>query len=391
MQDIVLFTSNCFGEDRSAALIARELVALGEPARRYRVMGASLISDGRDYTSRGIPLLFSSAVPPSGGFPTHSVRGFLADLFSGSITTVFRFVKTLRSHAREIRVGVVVGDVALLILTRWALPHTPLVFLSLPKSDYIAPHYAIELWYITRHASHFLTRDAYTAANLQQKGIPALFLGNPIMDDLDPVPTPFVPSEKPVVGLLPGSREEAYANFALMLPIIEAVDQNIPCTFIAALPSTLTDERLALVARQYGWEYRARSPFPLLSRGSTSVVLSRGIFASVLHLSTVVLGLAGTANEQAAGLGKPVVAFRGRGPQTTARRFREQQRLLGDALSFQPDYPDGVIREILFLLQNPEERSRRGGIGQTHMGSPGGSRAIASLIASHYLEEISHL
>lgn len=388
MRDLILFTSNCFGEDRSAALIARELKAiLNTYGQGFRVMGASLISEGKDYTSRGIDLLYSSTVPPSGGFPTHSFRGLVADIFSGSFLSIFRFVRTLKKHTEKIKLGVVVGDVALLFLTRQGLPGVPLVFISLPKSDYIAPHYLLEEWYIVRQASTFLTRDEYTAKNLQKKHIPAMFLGNPIVDDLEPTSTLHLSSDKPVLGLLPGSREEAYANFLKMLPVVEEVVRLYSCSIVAALPSTLSDERLSFYARKQGWHYHNASPFPLLQKEKITIILSRGIFAEVLHSSTVILGLAGTANEQAAALGKPIVAFRGSGPQTTSRRFREQQRLLGDVLSFQANYPQGVVREILFLFSNPEERKRRGLIGQQRMGKPGASKAIASYIFENYLKK----
>ncbi len=382
----VLFTSNCFGEDRSAALIARELDSLlKERGRSYRVMGASLISEGKDYTFRGIELVSSSYVPPSGGFPTHSIRGFLADLFSGSMGSVFRFVSNLRKYRDTVSLSVVVGDVALLFLTRRALPQVPTVFLSLPKSNYIQPHYGIEEWYILRHTEAFLTRDAYTASCLQQKGIPALFLGNPIMDDLKPTSVLSLSQKRPVLALLPGSREEAYENFLMMLPVVESVYHTTPCDVVAALPATLTDEKIASMAAVKGWKYQREIPFPLLQKGECGVVLTRGIFAEVIHRATVVLGLAGTANEQAAGLGKPVVAFPGSGPQTTARRFREQHRLLGDALAFCPDYPQGVVKEVLCLFADENERLRRGAVGREHMGEPGGAKAIAEYLFERFL------
>ncbi|URA10389.1 lipid-A-disaccharide synthase-related protein [Thermospira aquatica] len=386
MEKSVLFTSNCFGEDRSAALIARELAfLLKNNERSYRVVGASLISEGKDYISRGIEVISSSYVPPSGGFPTHSVRGFLADLFSGSIGSVFRFIKNLQKYRDSVSLSVVVGDVALLFLTRQALPHVPTVFLSLPKSNYIQPHYAIEEWYILRHTEAFLTRDAYTASCLQKKGIAALFLGNPIMDELEPTSVLDLSSEKPVLALLPGSREEAYENFLMMLPVVEGVYRTSPCHVVTALPTTLTDEKIALLASLQGWEYQRGDSFPLLRKGECTILLTRGVFAEVLHRATVVLGLAGTANEQAAGLGKPVVAFKGSGPQTTARRFREQHRLLGDALTFCPDYPEGVVKEIVFLFNHEEERLRRGAIGKEHMGEAGGARSIATYLFQHFL------
>ncbi len=100
--------------------------------------------------------------------------------------------------------------------------------------------------------------------------------------------------------------------------------------------------------------------------------------------SEIVIGLAGTANEQAAGLGKPVVSFTGYGPQTTLRRMKDQARLLGSAVKFVSDFPNGVVTEISFLLSNPEERIRRGKAGSLRMGPPGGARNIANLLVKHF-------
>lgn len=387
MPGIILFTSNCFGEDRSAALIARELnELLLRHGKDYRVMGASLISEGKDYTSRNIELLYSSSVPPSGGFPLRSLRGFLADLFSGSVGNIFRFIRKLKSHREEIELVVVVGDVSLLILTNIAVGKKPTIFLSLPKSDYIEPHYAIEEWYCKHHADEMLTRDKITAEHLARDGVQARFLGNPLMDELE-CTTSLLPwgENDLVLALLPGSREEAYDNLVMMLDVVREVWKKKSCHVVVAFPSTLSDERMKEKASPHGWRYREATPFPVLEYEGREVVLSRGIFPEVLHKATVVLGLAGTANEQAAGLGKPVVAFQGTGPQTTHKRFVEQGKLLGDALAY-CRYPDEVVGEILFLFDHPEERKKRGLVGKEHMGASGGSKAIAEYLFHKYLK-----
>ena len=112
--------------------------------------------------------------------------------------------------------------------------------------------------------------------------------------------------------------------------------------------------------------------------------MSKDVFDAVLHESTVVIGMAGTANEQAAGMGRPVVSFVGAGAQTTPSRMIDQERLLGGAAAYISDYPEGVAREILWLLDHPEERSRRGAIGRERMGPPGGAKKIAEFLFDEF-------
>jgi len=62
------------------------------------------------------------------------------------------------------------------------------------------------------------------------------------------------------------------------------------------------------------------------------VICSADAFADILQQSTLVIGMTGTAVEQAVGLGKPVNAVPGNGPAFTYRFAEAQNRLLGDSV-----------------------------------------------------------
>ena len=62
------------------------------------------------------------------------------------------------------------------------------------------------------------------------------------------------------------------------------------------------------------------------------VICSADAFADILQQSSLVIGMAGTAVEQAVGLGKPVIALPGNGPAFTYRFAEAQNRLLGDSV-----------------------------------------------------------
>jgi uncharacterized protein (TIGR03492 family) len=99
----------------------------------------------------------------------------------------------------------------------------------------------------------------------------------------------------------------------------------------------------------------------------------------------VVVGLAGTANEQAAALGTPVVAFTPRGAvQYTAAFLRLQHRLLGDALVPAADWEEAAGLTV-GLLRDADERARRGRVGRERMGPPGGIPAIAAEVEERLL------
>ncbi len=389
----ILFTSNCYGEDRSAALIASELKKmLNQNKENYRIMGASLISGGEDYIKEGIDILFSSVVPPSGGFPTRSISGFLSDIFSGSVSNTLKFIKKIKETG-QIDLAVVVGDVPLLWLTKRGLQkNTPTLFLAPAKSDYIKPHYKIEEWYIKKTADYIFAHDQFTADNLSSKGLNAKFLGNPMMDGLVPEPTitdnlrKILKKNIPVIGILPGSREEAYDNLVLILKTTEKIYSEKETEFIAAIPKTLENSSIAKKAGKAGWSFNANIEFISLQKNNVRVFLLGGAFPAVLEMSDVIIGLAGTANEQAVGMGKPVVSFTGTGPQTTRQRIEEQERLLGGAMKFVRNYPGGVVKEVLNLLNNKEELDRRVSIGIDRMGMPGGARNIAEFVLKHYIQ-----
>src|SRR5690606_10834827 len=106
-----------------------------------------------------------------------------------------------------------------------------------------------------------------------------------------------------------------------------------------------------------------------------------GRFADVLIAAELVVGMAGTGNEQAVGLGLPLIAVPSAGMQ--GERFvRMKAEYFGQAaLSLPRDA--GVISQAVYdLLHDPARRAAMGEAGRERMGRPGASRAIAAQIAA---------
>jgi uncharacterized protein (TIGR03492 family) len=358
--------SNGYGEDRSAALIAAALKRLRPD---IEVSGAPLITDGNEYLRRHIPVLTRGSVPPSGGFTTLTVKAFLQDLtFNVKHLRYYRHLRSLRSLIDSM---VVIGDTFLLVLAHVAL-RKPTIHFSLSKSDFKNSHLVVEEWVFRRIPHKVLTRDAHTCRSLRDRQIDAHYLGNPMMDDLEPRGIPI--GDGRIVGLLPGSKNYSYANFRKMLQVVAEIQDKVE--FVCAVSPSLETRLLAKAAHQEGWE----NSNGFLVRDRQSVHLIKDGFEDVISKSEIIVSLAGTATEQAAGLGKPVVSFTGAGTQTIPKRMKDQQRLLDGAVRYVDDFPRGVAAEVSRLLADRKERMKRGSAGMSRMGPPGASRRIARFL-----------
>ncbi len=129
-----------------------------------------------------------------------------------------------------------------LVLTSAFFIKKPVIFLPTAKSDYIKKHYLIEKWLIRRSCKLIITRDGRTALSLQNYGINAVYLGNAIMDSLKITGEDFgIEKDYPVVGIVPGSKKEAYENLRTILDAIKEISlQNWgKINFLLALAPSL--------------------------------------------------------------------------------------------------------------------------------------------------------
>jgi uncharacterized protein (TIGR03492 family) len=247
-------------------------------------------------------------------------------------------------------------------------------------------------WFCNRSLTRrVLTRDAFTARDLRSQGMTkACFRGYPIMD-FDQAFHPQLQAaaaDTTTLALLPGSRfPEAQQNLALMLQLCEVLGRGHPerrWRFLAAVVEGIEIEPLGSLVRAQGWclgEGWLRS-----ADGGVEVRLMHHAFGSVLGSSDLVVGMAGTAVEQAVGMGLPVVQIVGRGPQFSYAFAESQMRLLGSAVHTVGTVTAGPreLRQaadlIMRLLGDPELRSRCAAVGLERVGRPGGSRRIAETV-----------
>lgn len=401
----VLFLSNGHGEDLNSSLILQALQQQ-EPAAELAAL--PIVGEGRAYQRLGVPIIGPTETLPSGGFnyinvgrllnPANWTRdsnplNLVRDLLAGLVALTWGQVQAVRRYSHDCDLLMATGDVVPILFAR--ITGRPFMAFLVSTSSYYEGQIKLPLlaWWGLRspQCRHVFTRDAYTAQDLQRRGLSkASFAGYPVMDVLIPTGKDLqLRSDQPVVALLPGSRlPEALHNLALQLQLCEAIAEHRPCQFVAALVPSITTEQLRAIAAHHGWTITpTNATTGQLTKGSMQVSYHQDAFPDILHQCDLALGMAGTAVEQAVGLGKPVVQIIGPGPQFTYPFAEAQMRLLGPSVMTvgqRPATPELLTQaaaKVVSVLADADYRQQCVTNGQERLGNPGGSERIASHLA----------
>ncbi len=386
MKEQILFLSNGHGEDLNASLILQALVQT-EPEV---VVGAMpLVGAGSAYRRLDVPIIGPTRSLPSGGIFYMNPLNLVKDLFAGLIGLTWRQIRAVLQYSRRCDLLVAVGDIVPIAIAH--LTGRPYLAFIVSTSSYYEGRLRLpwltEQCLRSRRCLKVFTRDAFTAEDLQQQGMTkAVFAGYPIMDVLSPTGKDLqLQPDLPAIALLPGSRlPEALNNLALQLQLCRAIANLRPMQFRAALVPSITETDLQAIAVQQEWQYQGEG---LLVReeaeGTVVVQCYRDAFTDILHRCNLAVGMAGTAVEQAVGLGKPVVQILGSGPQFTYRFAEAQMRLLGGSVrtignqAATPAILQQAAREVINILQNPSYLKSCIENGKERVGEAGGSSQIA--------------
>lgn len=397
----VLLISNGHGEDLSGALLGQALKARG-----VAVEALPLVGHGSAYRKAGLPVVGPTRDFSTGGLGYTSLRGRLTELRQGQLPYLLGRLRAVWRRRRHCDWVVVVGDVVPL-LAAWLTGRPMAVYLVAYSS-----HYEGRLrlpwpcgWLLRQVQVQLLwSRDTLTAVDLtKQLGRPVSFLGNPFQEEgSTPPATPPQEGAGAVLGLLPGSRlPEALSNLLLMLQVLQELPEPWAARLriLVALVPSLTPEAIAAAAAPLDWNLVAGTESSggasQLQHGSLRVELLADHFWWVLHSSDLLLAMAGTAVEQAVGLGKPVLQLAGPGPQFTEGFAEAQRRLLGPAVSCAqgPMGDSTTLRDTARMavaqlerladpVEGPRWRMQMGQTAQERLGSPGGTdRMVEALMA----------
>jgi uncharacterized protein (TIGR03492 family) len=380
----LLVLSNGAGEDSIACKILQKL----PQDLRSLVVCCPLVGSGHAFEDR-FEIVGPRVSPPSEGLFRESWRLAIRDLASGVIGGHLRQLSFLRRNRADIGLAVAVGD---LFPVLWAGlgGMKRVMFVGTAKSEFHHPYSALERLLLRILVDRSVVRDGATAQRLMEHGIKAQWFGNAMMDEVQPQghALPFV-TGRPVITLFPGSRAQAPGVLAYQLEVLELVRLSHPDieVGVALAPGTHCSD-LVLCAERQGWRMEAGTGphHPgTLRRGEAWVHLLSGVLGDLLQASSLALGQAGTANEQAAGAGVPVVAYDPRGEKGLRWYRKRQKGLLGDAVSVVQEDQAIIASQLQLLLNNSQERERRAEIGRERMGPPGGCQRMADAIADMWL------
>ncbi len=386
----ILMLSNGHGEDIIGAALLRDLLEK-ESGLWVRVL--PIVGQGNAYKDLPVKLLGPLKKLPTGGFMRQNLKNFYKDLKGGLLGHTYEQIQVLRQVRNEIDLVICVGDV-LLVLLAGLFVKKPMVFLPTAKSEYITGHYTIEKRLMRKHANLVLPRDEKTAKVLAEFGVEARFVGNAMMDSFKISGRDFdLDNDARVVGILPGSRDEAYQNMKTILKVIERLEslKVDKMEYLVALANQISLERLERKANEIGWKMirpnesdQTRLPDGvvalLVSPINITINLTKGSFGDLLEKSEIFIGLAGTANEQAVGMGKPLVAFATDGAQFNKKFVKAQKKLLGDSISVVEPIPEKIAEELLVILYDQDKYQRMAKIGEERLGPKGGIHRMSTLI-----------
>jgi hypothetical protein len=366
----ILFITNGHGEDLVAAQIIDKL-----NHKKLKIDVMPVVGDGRIFRKLNVKIIGPKNLLPSGGFGLRNYGYLFRDLFSGLIPNTISQIGTLRKNLYEYSLVVGIGDGVPIVYS--ILTGCNFIIVGVNKSEYYRKlgfnYLWAEKWLLKKYCKLILARDEKTAKALRSFGIKSLYVGNPMMDMGREIRVSRKSRisrgsrGKRTIGFLPGTRKDAYKNIEDFYKIawnIRKLDKKI--RFILSFPETLNRSSLSKIKKPDNIKF----------------IISND-FNKILKRSTIIVGLAGTANEQAAGLGIPVIAFPGRGAQFNSRFAHGQKELLGNSLLLLPRRSQLIAKEAVGLMHNRKKMRRMGKAGIKRMGRPGASKKISNIIMSY--------
>lgn len=360
----LLVISNGIGEDSVGAELVRRLPP-DIAAEAYPTVG-----DGRHY--EGV----CAIVGPRASLPSQGSRvnegSILRDVAGGLLGTIGPGLKFLRTAKGKYDEVLVIGDFVG-VGACWLAGLRNIVWVDVYHSGYGRAYHWAEKAIARRTCRAVFCRHSNLAESLKRPGLDARAAGNVMMDT---IPSDVYPADQrrlrlQAVTLLPGSREQTAANFALQVDAITQLPTDLRPDVFVAVAEGITPEQLGEAAGMFVHPPTRSGGADLgrLSGRGLHINLARGALGDLVEASDVVLSQAGTATIQAIGLGKPVLTF----VRDTERRKRleEENRLFGEARETVPAEAPAMAAALQRLLLAKDERERRSEIGKARIGGAG--------------------
>jgi len=360
----ILILSNGHGEDLSGSLIAKQFVKNG-----YSVDALPIVGKGNHYKKEKIKIIGKTKEFITGGIGYNSFKGRIAEIFGGEIFYLLKRLYLTYKLRKKYDYFFVVGDIVPVFFA-WICKKDFFTYLVAYSSHYegkLKLPWPSKFFLLSQKAKKIYTRDSLTANDLTlQLKKKVSFLGNPFMDKFFPRNEELKKSEFSI-GLFPGSRyPEILDNFVLILEVLEALSdlkyfQKIEFNF--AIVNDLSSSKIKAIFQNREWlciEKIKEKHLLKFQYKSLEVNINRNNFDKILLKSRCCISMAGTAAEQAIGLGKPVIQIEGKGPQFTKSFAEAQRRLLGKYVFCASHYKDKndqinqtikLIIKVIYLIK----------------------------------------
>jgi uncharacterized protein (TIGR03492 family) len=403
----ILFVSNGHGEDHIAVKIIKRVQKISTPTPTIHAW--PMVGNGTAYRNLNIPVIGVHNLLPSCGFATLSLKLMIKDLFSGWIQVHVKQIINAIKLRKKYSFIIAVGDIVPIVVS--VIARTPFFFIGCAKSSYYSflhGYTKLEKYLLKKYCHLVFPRDILTVKELKMAKVPVNFAGNPMMDDLEGSGERFdIPPECKIIGFLPGSRRDTEMNAVSLLQAagkINISEISEPLQFLFAVPDTFDIEfviRSLKSKDQSEWRIDNSQTLEYKKKkvNSTIIILKvvhekgfcalfiKNRFADVLRYSTIVVGVAGMANEQAVGLGKPLITFPTRGVMGK-QYVRMKMQFFGPSALEVSSKPESIARAIESLLDDKEKQQEMANAGKERMGEPGASRLIAKRIVSFLENEV---
>ncbi len=354
----ILLLSNGHGEDLSGSLIAKKLLSSG-----YSVDALPIVGKGSHYEKEKIKIIGKTREFSTGGIGYNSFKGRLTEIFGGEIIYLLKRLYLTYKIRKKYNYFFLVGDIVPIFFA-WVCNKDFFTYLVAYSSHYegkLKLPWPSKFFLLSKKAKKIYTRDLLTANDLTlQLKKKVSFFGNPFMDKFFFKDKEFKKSEFSI-GLFPGSRfPEILDNFIKILEVLEAISdfkyfQKIEFNF--AIVNALSLSKIREILKNRKWLYLEtinEKDLVKFQYKSLKVNLYWNTFEEILMKSRCCISMAGTAAEQAIGLGKPVIQIEGKGPQFTKSFAEAQRRLLGKYVFCATNYTnknDQINQTINLIIQ----------------------------------------
>ncbi len=356
----VLIISNGLGEDSIGAVIAKSLLTNTD------VHAMALVGKGTAYQINKIPLVGPGAIDSHLGNRRYKYS-FLKDLTQGAIQFMFKQIDFLKSQ--EFDEIICVGDIYSVLICYFS-GQIPVRFIGVYKSTYSHSYQWYEKYLLKRQALTVWTRDAKLSVQLTNAGVNARYDGNIIMDTIAISPNETIaPSDLFTIVILPGSRKEARENLRFFLTTLKTIWDKKSIRVIVSRSPDLNFSELY-----------CQLDFSLSPKDGKQLITEYpGISYELLNSADLLLSAAGTSQQQAAGLGKPVIGLLPEGVRK--KRKRTISQIMGPLYTPLSRDISQFTQEISRQINCPPSEELKK-ISKEHIGHSGALSKVISTVIS---------